>query len=301
MSQAEIEAGTTTTTICTYEHLKIYQVDLIDGQLKKFTLVKKDGDENNNVGVGGCLTIYLDERHNQVYIVINSDKHVYDQLRLNEIDLDLVKSGINSHPGSIVRFGRGGGGDGDTESSGVKVEFRKRTRDKKNIIIYYAVEFSSRKILDDLSKTFDHLIEAYSINTTKLNIQPRVDQVAVRLNFDGDDDIEIIEEKESVEELARNLTACIRNGDAENAVRWARRLANVKAHVEINIRNDMDNREVEKEEENNVKTTNSDVSNDNDQKLVKFELKLSFSFSRLNFLINSLVILKLRSYIQTSN
>jgi hypothetical protein len=142
----------TKTTIKKYEKLKVYEVDARDNHMKKYT--------SKTTHRQGRLKIYLNEQLNEIFFVIyavNSfDKLVFDHLSLNEIDCELVKVNLSL-------MGGGGGGEGGARQKKKRIEFKKKKLDPEKRF-YHAVEFSNEEGLDDLSKTFEYLNEAY--NTT---------------------------------------------------------------------------------------------------------------------------------------
>lgn len=146
-------------TIKKYENLKVYQVDATDAYLKKFISKTESGQ--------GRLKIYLDESKNLVYLKIYSvDEDIigcnetYDNLRLDEIDMDLIKAQFSSRL-PVVDFSSGPNGVRKK-----KVEFKK----KKPAICrcYYAVEFSTDEGYNDLTDTFSYLLEVYAVNENNM-------------------------------------------------------------------------------------------------------------------------------------
>lgn len=256
------------TTIRKYEQLKIYQVNAIDGQLKKFT--------PKTTSHQGRLKIYLNESVNQIYFMIYAvndmvnNKQIYDDLCLNEIDLDLFEDAVaNQKSSSVIRLGATAGQnvDGDDVEERKRVEFRKRRRRRgtDDDLVYHAVEFNTSEAFNDLANTLNYLAEAYSLKTSEDDHQDNLKTTTTTVktvakspvrdvkdanvrasekndtNRYDDDIVEIIEEKECVNEMIYELEASIRRGDGLNAALWARRLAAISARIDIKLNVDEKN------------------------------------------------------------
>lgn len=248
--------NTVNTTIRKYNRLKIYQVDAIDGQLKKFT--PKTANEQ------GCLKIYLNEKLNQIYFTIYAvndpvkNKQIYDHMSLNEIDLDLVEAAVTRSSRKVIRFGgerdANKNGTGDVEDR-KRVEFRKRDRKTVNndTLVYHAVEFNSSEALDDLANTLSYLAEAYLVKEAESDDRseaaadsPVVEAKDSKGSIDDndanlDESAEIVERKKDANEMIKDLQESIRRGDVKFAMYWARMLARISAKIEISLENEGNN------------------------------------------------------------
>lgn len=284
--------NTVKTTIRKYNRLKIYQVDAIDGQLKKFT--PKTANEQ------GCLKIYLNEKLNQIYFTIYAvndpvkNKQIYDHMSLNEIDLDLVEAAVTQSSRKVIRFG--GERDANKNVTGdvedrKRVEFRKRdSKTVNDTLVYHAVEFNSNEALDDLANTLSYLAEAYLVKEAEADDRSEAADSPVAKAKDSkgsiddnhanlDDSIEIIERKKDANKMIKDLQESIRRGDVKFAEYWARMLARISAKIEISLENEGNNEVMELTNEKDPTKKDVDVDRNNNNNETKRKVNVTWKKS----------------------
>lgn len=215
-----------TTLINQFNQVKVYQVNATDSHIKKFDLKSMDG----------IVEIHMlnNENTNQVFIRVlsNTDsslKDVYMEKSLNELDLNFMNYIRQINQNCFINR--------------IELKSKKRARDSSKSKFYYAIEFFEESVYKQFQECVKCLNEMNSspselsdndydfemLDVQKTNDSPTDSKIGDLKKLSLDDE----ENDKLMFELCDKLKESIEKGSKEEACSYVRKLADMRANLEI--------------------------------------------------------------------